>query len=195
MELNTTCNIPEMNNADNSCFTGDSIIKMANNEYKKMEDLVVGDYVCSGSIYTKQFSTSRIISILKCKCENGYADIVTLSNKCKVTPWHPIAKEFIDGGWKFPNHLGIIQNIVCNYVYSVVLENNKHFTIMDNDILAISLGHQLTNDIIKNDKILYHPFYGTNAVITALQNQPNYPNISINCSLLALCAVKLSIIK
>lgn len=169
---------------NNLSFTGDSVIKMANNEYKKIENLIVGDYVCSGSIDTKQFSNARVISIIKCKCKNGMADLVTLSNKCKVTPWHPIAKEFIDGAWKFPNHLGIIQNIVCSYTYSIVLENHKHFIVMDNDILAISLGHQLNDDIIKNDKILSHSFYGTYAIIRALEILPNYPYISIDYSMI-----------
>ena len=181
---NINRSISEMNNADNSCFTGDSIIKIVNNEYKKIEDLMVGEYVYSGSIESKQYGVARVISIVKCKCAYGYTDIVALSNKCKVTPWHPVAKELIDGGWKFPKNLGIIQNIACNYVYSVVLENNYHFTIMDNDILGISLGGQISKDFIKNDKILQHPFYGTEAVIKSLENLSNYPNVCINSSMI-----------
>jgi len=167
-------------NTNNLSLTGDSVIRMSTDDYKRIEDILVGDYVRSWCLRTNALKKSYVSAIVKCKCLNNLASVVKLSNKCNISPYHPVIKELINGGWKYPINLGEIKNINCNFLYNIVLEPDSHAFILDNDYLAISLGHKLTDNIIDNNNILYHPFYSTDKVLDCIKNLPDYPYVKID---------------
>ena len=91
-----------------------------------------------------------------------------------------MTKELINGVWKYPINLGKIQNINCDFLYNIVVDSGSHALVLDSDYLAISLGHQLTDNFIDNNMILYHPFYSTDRVIQCIRNMPDYPYVKID---------------
>ena len=188
----TAVPISRMNYSGNSCFTGDYLIKMSDENMKCMKDLRPGDIIKTVSIQDNpkkgdKFEThgiSRVISILRSKCPNNLAKIVSLSDNCKVTEWHPVSLDGYVGSCEFPVNISQGKEIECDYVYSVELEEGKHFTVMDNGILGITLGCNLTEEQYRYDTILKHDFWGTENVRNCLKLDKNYPYVDIHPSMI-----------
>lgn len=180
--------ISQMNYSENSCFTCDSLITMSDGSMKQMKDLRPGDEVISVSIQEnpnlgEKFginNSSKVVSILQSRCNNSLAKIVQLTEHCKVTDWHPVSLVGTVGSCKFPININNSKNIHCEFVYSIVLEPGKHFTVMDDGILGITLGTNLTKEQCKHDKILSHNFWGTDSVRSCLKKHKNYPYVDIH---------------
>lgn len=173
-----------MNYQNNLSFTGDSVVSLPDNSYKKFEDIEVGDYILGGSLINNCIEPVRVVTIIKCKCNNNLAKLIKLTNKCKISPYHPITKELVNGSWKYPIYLGEIEENDCDYLYNIVLQDNYHYFKIDKNYLAISLGNELSENFTNKDRILYHPFYSTNKVKETLKNFPDYPYIKISSSMI-----------
>jgi hypothetical protein len=112
--------------------------------------------------------------------------MVAFPTGLRITPWHPVwvppamaatwapAKceelQKAGGGWVFPAEAGLPTEKLeadagghATYVYAFALEGGAPSFLAD-DIPAIALAHG-----IENDAVATHPFYGTNAVLAALE--------------------------
>jgi hypothetical protein len=147
------------NNASNPCFAGESLVLMANRDYKQVKSIVAGDQVyCQGG------KPSRVACVVKTQCGNGKACLAAFEGGLLVTPYHPVK---MGGQWHFPCDLVQVLEYPCEYVYSFVLEDNH--SMMINGIECITLGHKLEeNEVVK------HAYFGTDWVIQDLKRLPGW---------------------
>lgn len=147
------------NCASAPCFHGSCRVSMANGTGTKLvKDIQTGDVVVAtkrGGLPCK--STAKVLRILKTKCLHGMATLVTLPKSgLKVTEWHPVRR---GGSWCFPASLGKACEERCDAVYSFLLEEETHCSMMINGEEVITLAHG-----IENDPVASHAYYGSRAV-------------------------------
>lgn len=125
---------------------------------KRVDQIRKGDIVVS----TKRGespagSTATIRRIVKTICKNHKAKLVTLSGSgLKVTEWHPIRQQ---GTWCFPVNLKDARDEECDAVYSFLLEEETHCSMIINGEECITLAHG-----IEKDPVASHEYFGSRAV-------------------------------
>ena len=125
---------------------------------KRVDQIRKGDVVVS----TKRGespanATAAIRRVVKTVCKNQKATLVTLSRSgLKVTEWHPIRHR---GAWCFPANLEDAREEDCDAVYSFLLEEETHCSMIINGVECITLAHG-----IENDTVASHEYYGSRAV-------------------------------
>jgi hypothetical protein len=142
------------------CIAGDGTIEMVNGQLVRVSSLKKGD-----QIKNNNGDVATIVCVIKTNIRNGYTDMLSIG-KLKVTPWHPIK---IDGKWKFPADVGVIEPVKCDYVYNFVLDRCHVMTVSGIDV--ITLGHGLNED-----PVLKHPFFGTDKVVNQLKTHQSWDN-------------------
>lgn len=133
------------------CFNGDAIVELSEGT-KKVRDLIKGDILSNGGIVqciviTKVNETIPVIEI----------------NNVLFTPYHPIQQ---NSKWVFPISIGNTRNIYIDNWYNLVIEGSP--VVRLNGVNAITLGHNMTNDILS------HPYFGTKMVIDALKKYDSF---------------------
>jgi len=134
------------------CFSGDGKVQLKNGLNKKVKELIKGDILENNSI----------INCLVITIVNKTLPVVELNN-VYYSLKHPV---IYDGKWTNPINIKSPKNIYIDYWYNIILK--KGYSIKINGIEAITLGHQ------QKDKIAYHPYFGTNKVINALEKYKGY---------------------
>lgn len=146
------------------CFEGSGLVHMADGSRKRVSEIKKGDHLQKPAGWTfRSYPTVECVI----KTEVPYSQEFVNVNGLLVTPWHPV---YVDGKWQFPIKLYNDQKVVdinCDYVYNFVL--NAGHIIRINGVDAITLGHG-----VSNDKILEHPFLGTQKVIDDLKQYPEW---------------------
>ena len=151
---------------DTSCFTGTSLIVMADGSRKCMADLKKGDSVCALSDPYNMGSEivfPRVVCILKTVIPSGKAELVTLGDGLKITRWHPV---LMPNGWEFPEDLRPGSMEDCDAVYSVLLDGFHNCMI--NNIWCIGLGHGYDKGI------LAHEYFGTERVVDDMRQMDGW---------------------
>ena len=151
------------NTSSNPCCAHGSKIKLSDNSYKNVEDIVKGEKVKTIDNNGK-INISEIECIVKSKCDNNLELLVEIDN-LKITPYHPIK---YNNEWRFPTSIGFSSIIECPYVYSFVIKN-RNSVFIDNIEFA-TLGHFYKGLVIE------HGYFGTNKVIDDLKNYKTYNN-------------------
>ncbi len=122
-------------------------------------------------------AVGRVTHIVRTRVEPGVA-CVALRGGLVATAWHPVR---LDGQWCFPAqapHAHIASAGVAAmypsaaYVYSVAVEGEGegagegglHYGLLVDGTPVITLGHG-----VANHAVLTHPFYGTRAVLAAVE--------------------------
>jgi Mg-chelatase subunit ChlD len=150
-------------NAGGSCYDGFGLVAMADDTTISVQYLQPGNYVKSldsnGNIIF-----SKIKYIVKSKVSNFIS--MCEVNGFLITPWHPI---IYSGQWVFPINVVHETNMNLNLIYNVVLENGT--VIFINDTPVITLGHGLAHN-----PVVTHSYYGTNNVVSDLENISGQPN-------------------
>jgi hypothetical protein len=140
------------------CFYGKGIVSTPDGSVKMIKDLIKGD-----RIINSEGNVAQIVCIIKTIIPKGHTPLVNI-NGFRVTPWHPIR---IDGRWQFPCEIKEPLIHHCDAIYNFVLDSHHIMTI--DGIDAITLGHGFTHE-----KILNHPFFGSQAVLQNLRTHPDY---------------------
>jgi len=138
------------------CFDGQSMVLLANHESKRVKDLRKGDRL-------------RNNAVVQCVIEQKVTTTTPLM--CNIhgvllTPYHPVA---LQGAWFFPVDLVEPQPVAVDSWFNLVLEDDQHkkYEIeFEGGVNAIALGHDRTEN-----RILRHPYFGTNKVIKDLQER------------------------
>ena len=156
------------NNPMGGCCAKGSLILMADNTYKKVEDLQKGDKVVSvktdivGSKCV-HYTKSVIECLIETKCEKGKELMVKIDN-LKITPYHPIMDETYT--WTFPKFMGEVKEVKCPTMYTFVIKD-RGSVVIDNHIFA-TYGHHLEGGIIS------HNYFGSDKVIQDLKMFETY---------------------
>ena len=155
----TQVNMSSYYNAGGGCFTGNSKIIIFINDQEvaiNMSDLKIDHLVKTPNGY------SKIKCIVKNMVSNEGINICNF-NSFGITEWHPIKIT----QWIFPNQLVKSEKQYLDIVYNLVLEQDH--IVYFGSFEACTLGH-----MIKDNDIIYHPYYGTNKVIKDLEKIPGY---------------------
>ena len=163
------------NRSDHPCFHAQARVLLADGKATKAAcDVKRGDLVFGGN---------RVLCVLRTECSQGEAELVSLPGGLLVTPWHPV-KMMGESEWVFPADIAAPQVLLCQAVFSFLVEKNEtassRHNSNDNNInsstnnfasemtingwTCATLAHGVTDDAV-----LGHPFFGTGAVVHALQ--------------------------
>ena len=162
------------NSPSSGCCAEGSKVLMADDTYKNVEDIRKGDTVVSfHSIkddldrFHESYSTSKIECVVKTKCHEGQVQMVRLNNLL-ITPYHPIIDMMnYEKQWRFPISKGSVENILCPYMYTFVIENRQAL-VVDKYIFA-TYGHNCDDQ-----EVIRHDYFGTDKVIEDLKKSPSY---------------------
>jgi hypothetical protein len=147
------------NNCNNGCFHESANVLTDNNKTKKIKDISKGDYVIG-----KNNCKSKVVCVVKYKCNNNKSDMVKINNELIITPYHPILE---NNEWVFPMSLGKITEYECEYVYNLVLDSNH--TVNIDSTICVTLGHNISENFVVS-----HNYFGTNKVINDLEKFERY---------------------
>jgi hypothetical protein len=126
---------------------------------------------------------SLVFGIVKLLCMNKRVQFVSFDSGLRITPYHPVRlslnKHDVSFGFIHPIDFKQLDEYECDAVYSFVLKND-HIMII-NDIEVICLGHNF-DDRVENSlnastskkTILYHPFFGTEKIISDLEKYASW---------------------
>ena len=149
------------NNSSGSCFQGDTLVRMADNSVKAIRDIVRGDLVWTPTgpatvRFHVTFHTSQ-----------PSQPLVQFSPTTGVTPWHPCRIVHPDGTyspWTFPASLQQFDARPLKTVYNLVLTEGHIIESGKHQFVTLAHGFQ--------ESPLKHDFFGTDAAIQALEQQP-----------------------
>jgi len=136
------------------CFSGDSIVTLADGRHLPFEDLCKGDRVVTGP----GGESAEVVCIVETRT-SGEALLVELGQDVQATPWHPVQLE--SGEWAFPAHVGHVAARPCPAVYNVVLDRGH--TLLVGGLRTVSLGHGFEGEVLS------HGFWGGPAVLESLR--------------------------
>ena len=136
----TQSTMSNFNNASSGCFLGDSMVRMVDGRYMKIDCLEQDDIVWGG------YTVKCLVKFVVTSCQ-----VVTLgkTGKCKITPWHPIK---MNDKWVYPADVGKTETIETKCYYNFVL-NSGHILDVDG-VEACTLGHNFTGPVIE------HSYFG-----------------------------------
>lgn len=143
------------------CFSGCSLVCMANGSQMKVAELKKGD-----TVKTPNNGTATVVCVVKTVCSNGRAELVELGDGLLITPYHPVR---IDNQWCFPHELGKVSEKACPAVYSFVL--SAEHVMLINGVEGVTLGHNFTDNAV-----VAHPYLGSSAVIRDLEKMNGWDN-------------------
>ena len=161
----TPVSMSVFNDPNGGCFTGDSVILLANGDKKLVKDLVKGDRVMTlRDPYGLKtgLSNASVVCILK-TITTGNVNLVTTPKGLKITPWHPIITR---GIWCHPGNVFETKVEPCNEIYTILLD--KDFTFNLNGHWVIGIGHNYKIGI------LAHEYFGTNNIVQDLMSFPTW---------------------
>ena len=143
--------------SSNPCFSGDSLVLMADGSSKPCSQIKKGDLVS-----TPNKSSTKIVCVVKTNCKDGKAELVRV-NDLLVTAYHPIR---INKQWCFPSDLAKPISMDCEAVYSFMVKDQNVMII--NGVECVTLGHSFQEPVVK------HAFFGSELVTKNLQNMKGW---------------------
>jgi Mg-chelatase subunit ChlD len=133
------------------CFDGDSQVELKNG-IKNVKELKRGDELKDGG------KVVCLVEVIMKRIE----DVVEI-NGTLFTPYHPIKWK---GKWIFPCDIAQEKKKWISSWFNLVLSGNK--VIRLNDIEAITLGHDVTEGVLR------HPYFGTKAIVKTLKKHSGF---------------------
>lgn len=179
------------NNVYGGCFSGDSLVTLADGSLTRIDRLKKGTWVLSG----------RTSIPVKVKCivrthvvddKTGLLKVIRMSQKnllhlnqygtMGITAWHPI---LLGGEWVFPATCAsekwneyVSEDDSLTEVYNLVLEDSRNnldssdHTILVGGFVACTLGHGITEN-----SVITHEYYGNmNKIVDDLSKLPGWEN-------------------
>ncbi|KAF0977053.1 hypothetical protein FDP41_003706 [Naegleria fowleri] len=155
----TPVNMSAYYNAGGSCFDGDSQVLLADNSLKKARDIKKGDKLKN----MNDNDPVTVLCVLKSKTPSAQVQLCDL-NGMKITPYHPVR---VNGEWRFPIDITTPENVTCDYVYNLVVDQGHVVNI--NGVECITLGHGFSDN-----SVISHPYFGTQKIIEDLRNMKGF---------------------
>lgn len=139
------------------CFTGDTLVQMADGTTVTCSDIQKGDIVATSK------GQAEIHCVIKTPCKK--VNIVEFKG-LQVTQWHPVK---VKGVWTFPIYLGETKEMSDVDIFSFLLEPGYEDMLMGDSVPCITFAHG-----IENDPVATHPFYGTNKVVDEMKKMEGF---------------------
>lgn len=137
-------------------FAGDCSIKMNDETEKRVDKLKKDDIVQGGFTITAILITPV----------NKEIDLVVFTRGLKISSYHPmIIKD--DDQWAFPIELRSTSKSYIDNYYNLILETGHIVELNTHQV--VTLGHG-----IKTNKVIAHPYFGTQLVIDDLKKHPEW---------------------
>jgi hypothetical protein len=165
----TPMNMAPFYDSRGGCFTGDSLVRMADDSRKPIQSLRRGDTVWTPN------GIAAVRALVTCNSKQLTQDICHIGG-LGITPYHPIM-DHLTGKWIFPCELAETKQVAVQTVYNLVLYK---FHIVDvNNVLCVTLAHNFKEPVVS------HPFFGTERVLEDLakcsgwiEGEPVYRNLA-----------------
>jgi len=151
------------NNSSGSCFEGSMPVLMADGSTKAIQNIRRGDRVYTPS------GPAIVMYVVEFNIYARSQPMSKLGSEVLVTPWHPYRVANSNGQyspWTFPADSVHYTDRAIQKVYNLVL--NKGHIIQANQFQFVTLAHEFQEEPLK------HGFFGTEACIVALRDQPGF---------------------
>ena len=151
------------NNSSGSCFQGDTLVRMADDSKKAIRYILQGDLVWTPT------GPATVRYHVTLHTSQPSQPLVQFSPTTGVTPWHPCREVHADGTyspWTFPASLQQFDARPLKTVYNLVLTEGHIIESGAHQFVTLAHGFQ--------ESPLKHDFFGTEAVIKALESQPGF---------------------
>lgn len=163
--LSHTVDMSRYHDAAGSCFAGDGQVARMDGTTTRVDAVRRGDVLVDG-----RGAAVTVVCVLETRLPVCTV-ITTLSTGLRVTPWHPVC---VNGTWAFPCQVDgahTAQDHTCHTVYSLLVERDGQWadTVVIDNTVCIALAHGRTDS-----PVLTHAFYGTDAVVRALQEREGW---------------------
>ena len=152
-----TFSMASYNSSSGPCFTGDTLVQMADGTAVACSEIQKGDMVAT----TK--GPAKMRCVVKTPCNK--VKIVQYKG-LQATQWHPVRDE---GSWSFPIYLGETKEMSDVDIFSFLLEPGYEDMLMGDSVPCITFAHG-----IENDPVATHPFYGTNKVVDEMKKMDGF---------------------
>lgn len=148
------------NSSDPGCFSGDSIVSLADGSTCLVQNLNANCIVeAQDTLGNPIPGGAKVLCVLEVR--DIATDITYVNPGLRITPTHPIRNGSIRNGenqqWVHP-HQASSSTSVTNVVFNVVLEKGASSFTVGNTV-CVSLGHMILDDLIAS-----HDYLGTEAV-------------------------------
>lgn len=157
-------NMSSYNDRNAGCFHGLSSVTMRNGNTKQASAVRAGDELSSGTVRCVVKSIVRSNHMMLIRLPASSED----SDSLLITPYHPVQWA---GRWRFPRDVPGAEwiDVPCDAVYSFLVDSAcvaRKFasSALVNGVPTAMLAHGVTGDAC-----LSHPFFGTSAIVDALQ--------------------------
>jgi hypothetical protein len=117
---------------DAVCFSGESLVLMADLSSRKCASLRPGD---------KVFGGGTIRCVVRTECVGGMQSLVQLSSTMRVTPWHPVQ---LQNKWTFPCQVKAPELQPLDATWNFVLDKSHQMVI--GGVVCATLGHGIVDD-------------------------------------------------
>ena len=148
------------NNPNSTCWASGSMITISDGTECPIQNLREGMKVTTYDPIKKQYSTAKILYVVRQICVNSSSLIVNLGDhhRAKLTPNHPvllITNEIDRYVWS--KNLKDSVNYHTDYVYNLVLSRDHH--VLSDGIICVTMGHGMTEE-----KVIQHQYSGVDVV-------------------------------
>jgi hypothetical protein len=140
------------------CFAGWCLVDTGDSQSVKVSDLRRGTVVRTPN------GTARIANVLRTVCPGRVMDLCSVG-RLTITPWHPINHE---EAWVFPAEVCEPKLMLCDYVYSILLEpssNPETHALCIEGTWCVTLGNGCA-DLVRG-----HAFLGDYARVVGALSQ------------------------
>eukprot|EP00928_Gymnodinium_smaydae_P080587 TRINITY_DN64255_c0_g1_i1.p1 TRINITY_DN64255_c0_g1~~TRINITY_DN64255_c0_g1_i1.p1 ORF type:complete len:677 (+),score=76.31 TRINITY_DN64255_c0_g1_i1:91-2121(+) len=129
------------------CIDGTCRVSLADGSERPIAELRKGDVV-SGALGRPD---AEVICVVRTSAPEGHMPLVQLAG-CgpRLTPYHPVR---VNGHWQFPVDIAPVQNMPCDAVYTVVLDEGACALVIDG-VACVTWGHGIEEGVAK------HPYFG-----------------------------------
>ena len=135
-------------------FSGNALIKMADNSDKKVSELKKGDFVL-GNYKVKCIIKSFV---------NEKLDLIDI-NSLLISPMNLI---FVDSEWIYPKNNFLSRKVNIDILYNIVLETGE--AIILNNIHVLTLGHYISTSLDADENLRKDMIYSRNLLNYIVKN-------------------------
>lgn len=148
------------NNPNSTCWASGSMITISDGTECPIQNLREGMKVTTYDPIKKQYSTAKILYVVRQICVNSSSLIVNLGDhhRAKLTPNHPVL--LITNGidkYDWSKNIKDSVNYHTDYVYNLVLSRDHH--VLSDGIICVTMGHGMTQE-----KVIQHQYSGVDVV-------------------------------
>jgi len=135
------------------CIDGTCSVRLVDGSSRHLGEVRRGDL-----LETAGGGHAQVACVVRTRAPESRFLLTELPGGLRITPYHPVR---LDGKWCFPAELANAQEMPCEAVYTLLLEEGAEGAMLVEGIPCVSLGHGLEEGAAQ------HPFFGDRAAVQA----------------------------